>query len=480
MPKPNILFLMTDQMQGRVLEPGHSCPTPNFDRLIRRGVRFDRAYTPNAVCSPARASLMTGLLPHSHGVLWVTHCVDKDQGNLRNEYPHWAQRLADNGYRTGYFGKWHVEHTEMPGSFGWQVDGSMHSRMFTDYVNKTRGNVTPDTDYSLVRYNDQPEGYKATVHYAVSDYPVNLQPVALVTDLAKTFIQQAGDEPWCCVASCQEPHDPFVCSQQSFDMLDVDSLPLAPNWNDDLDGRPGLYRKCARVFAGMTDRQRQEAAACYYGRIIDIDRQYGRLLDLLEKNGQIDNTIIVLSSDHGELLGAHGLYCKNISAYEEVYNIPMVLAGPGIAQGQTSRARVGLHDVGPTLLEMACAAPLGQVHGRSFADVLRHPTAQNDRFNQGFAEYFGSRYMLSQRVFWDDDWKLVLNGFDFDELYDLERDPYELNNLIDDPACKDRIREMMTHVHRIMKETGGKSIMGANYPPLRLEPYGPQIIETEA
>ena len=101
--KPNILFLMTDQMQGRVLDPDHVCKTPNFDRLASQGVRFARAYTPNAVCSPARASLMTGLLPHSHGVLEVIHCVDEDQCNLRRSFPHWAQRLEAAGYKTGYF-----------------------------------------------------------------------------------------------------------------------------------------------------------------------------------------------------------------------------------------------------------------------------------------------------------------------------------------------------------------------------------------
>ena len=116
--RPNLLFLMADQMQGRVLEPGHPCQTPYFDQLAARGVRFQRAYTPNAVCSPARASLMTGLLPHNHGVLEVIHCVDDDQCNLRTEHPHWAQRLVEKGYRTGYFGKWHVERSDDLNRFG--------------------------------------------------------------------------------------------------------------------------------------------------------------------------------------------------------------------------------------------------------------------------------------------------------------------------------------------------------------------------
>ena len=97
---------MTDQMQGRVLEPDSPCQTPHLDGLAARGVRFRRAYTPNAVCSPARASLMTGLLPHNHGVLYVVHTVDDDQAVLRTQHPHWAERLTEAGYRTGYFGKW--------------------------------------------------------------------------------------------------------------------------------------------------------------------------------------------------------------------------------------------------------------------------------------------------------------------------------------------------------------------------------------
>ena len=123
--RPNLLFLMTDQMQARVLAPGHPCQTPACERLARLGVRFERAYTPNAVCSPARASLMTGLLPHNHGVLEVTHCVDEDQCRIRPDKPHWAQRLRDLGYRTGYFGKWHVDRSEDPTLFGWEVDWSL-------------------------------------------------------------------------------------------------------------------------------------------------------------------------------------------------------------------------------------------------------------------------------------------------------------------------------------------------------------------
>src|SRR5690554_6548051 len=127
---PNILFLMCDQLQAEVLKKDSNCLTPNIDRLLSRGLQFERAYTPNAVCSPARASLMTGLLPHNHGVLQVTHTVDDDQCNLREHFPHWAESLVEKGYTTGYFGKWHIERSNDLKKFGWQINGSVHSQLY--------------------------------------------------------------------------------------------------------------------------------------------------------------------------------------------------------------------------------------------------------------------------------------------------------------------------------------------------------------
>lgn len=138
-PKPNILLILPDGMQAKPLEADHICRTPTFDRLARRGVRFSRAYTPAPTCSPARASLMTGLLPHNHGVLQVEHSVDDDQSVLRTEHPHWAQSLVQNGYHTGYFGKWHIERSYRLGDFGWQVNGCDRGK---DHL--SRNQVSPD------------------------------------------------------------------------------------------------------------------------------------------------------------------------------------------------------------------------------------------------------------------------------------------------------------------------------------------------
>jgi len=474
---PNILFLMTDQMQGRVLAPDHPCQTPNLDRLARRGVRFEHAYTTNAVCSPARASIMTGLLPHNHGVLTVTHTVDDDQSCLRTQHPHWAQRLEAAGYRTGYFGKWHVERSEDLRPFGWQVDANHASERFRAHRDGVLGASSPDPSYSLSKTYTGPPGYRDSLFYGVTDTPLENRFMGLTTSLALDFLNEAieDDQPWCCFVSLREPHDPFVCGDQAYSLYDAESIPLPPSLNDDLAGRPGIYRKTARVWADLTALEHRQAAACYFASITEIDAQFGCLMDVVEQAGRMDNTIIVLTSDHGEHLGAHGLYCKNFMASEEVYNVPLVVCGPGIAHGMATAARVGTHGLCPTLLELTQCDPIDSADSASFANVLRDPHRHENEFTQGYAEYHGTRYALTQRIVWDGQWKLVHNGFDLDELYNLEDDPHEMRNLIDDRA--EQLRHMMKLMWSRVRDTGDHTLLNTQYPCLRIAPIGPGILD---
>ncbi|MEM7131439.1 MAG: sulfatase-like hydrolase/transferase [Chloroflexota bacterium] len=477
--KPNILFLMTDQMQGRVLDPDSPCITPNIDRLMVGGVRFPRAYTPNAVCSPARASLMTGLLPHSHGVLEVIHCVDDDQCCLRTEFPHWAQRLEEAGYRTGYFGKWHVERSNDLTQFGWQVDGNSASELFQSKQAQVGGKGKDEANFSLKKTNDLPGGYKKSLLYGVTGVPAEERGVGITTDLGLEFLQEAvhGDAPWCCFVSITEPHDPFVTGEDTFAQYDVDQIPLQPNVHNDLSNQPNIYRKAGKTWHDMDDRQKKEAAACYYASITEIDQQYGRLIDFLETSGQMENTIIIFSSDHGELLGSHGLYCKNISGFEEVYNIPLVMKGPGIPQGVVSQAIVGLHDLAPTLLDLCDIETIDVPDSTSFVEALQDPSGNMGKFSRGFAEYHGGRYRVTQRVVWNGWWKLCLNGFDFDELYNLEADPFEMSNLADDPAYEEQLHALTQYAWEVIRDTGDRALFNSHYPILRWAPVGPGILD---
>ena len=180
-----------------------------------------------------------------------------------------------------------------------------------------------------------------------------------------------------------------------------------------------------------------------------------------------------MTSDHGDFLGAHGLSCKNIGGFEEACNIPVVVAGPGVAAGsEVSHARVGLQDVGQTLLELVGAQPLDGIDGRSFAPVLAslHDTSA---YQQGFAEYYGGRYIVSQRLLWDGDWKFVHKGFDYDELYNLAVDPYEMNSLVQDPTCAETLRTMTRKMWRIVGASGDHSLFNTHYPLMRIAAAGP-------
>ena len=409
---------------------------------------------------------MTGLLPHNHGVLYVVHTVDDDQAVLRTQHPHWAERLTEAGYRTGYFGKWHVERSNELAQFGWQQQGGQDMRQDWDSVN-----------FSLERFLESPPGYEPNRFYGVCDRPAGERGMGKKTDEALGFLDTALEEdaPWCCFVSFTEPHDPFFCHEEAFAQYDVDSILLQPNVHNDLSGQPNLYKRSAQAWSDWTDREHREAAACYYASISEIDEQFGRLLARVESAGQLDNTIVVLTSDHGDFLGAHGLYCKNIGAFEEAYNIPLVVAGPGVAEAEVSDARVGLQDVGQTLLELVGTQPLGEIDGRSFAPVLASPQDTSD-YQQGFAEYFGGRYIISQRLLWDGDWKFVHNGFDYDELYNLAADPFEMNNLAQDPAHAERLAAMTRRMWEIVIESGDHSLFNTHYASMRMAAVGPGSI----
>jgi arylsulfatase A-like enzyme len=476
--KPNILFVLFDQMQAAAVSPQHPCPTPAFERLAARGVRFENAYTPCPVCSPARASLLTGLMPHNHGVLEGVHGVDADQAMLRTEKQHWAQKLVAAGYRTGYFGKWHLERSGRLEQFGWETYITSDSPEFKQYSRHKRatlGAAAAAPTYNPVKWLADAPGYRKSLLYGVTDIPPEYRNMGIVADLAGNFLEQAfeTESPWCCFINTTEPHDPFIAGREAYERISAASLPLPPSKDDPLEDRPRLYQRIQRTWMQLTEQEQREAAACYYASITEVDHIIGNLIDKIAQAGQADKTIIVLASDHGELLGAHGLYLKTVSAFEEVYNIPLIVAGPGVVRGMASDARVGLHDLCPTLLELADCEPIKEIDGVSFAPLLSG--SDEAAPHVGFAEYHGARYRLSQRVLWQGPWKLVFNGFDFDELYNLDDDPYELHNLAQEAQYASVYRDLMAELWRQVRRTGDRTLMEAHYGALRLSEVGPDI-----
>ncbi len=472
--KPNILIFIPDALPRALTDANHPCLTPNLDALARRGVRFMRAHCPSPISSPSRASLMTGQLPHNHGVLQVEHVVDNDQCVLRDR-THFAQQLSKAGYRTGYFGKWHVERTDKLEDFGWQVNGCDSASAVRGIGSAESGaeKILDPDDFQV--YEEGPEGYKPILQYGISKKKPQERRIGKIVANGQKFIGEALDsgDPWACAISFTEPNTPTICGQEAYDKYDVDAIELPSHWQDDHQGRPGLYQRAREVYAELPAQRWKELRACYYGLVHEIDALVGQVLKQIDEAGELENTIVLFTSDHGRYLGAHGLDAHNIGAYEEIYNIPLIAAGPGIAQGQTTQALASFMDLGPTLLELAGADPLPDADARSLAPVLKNPQAAEKDFDTGYAEFHGNRFLLTQRILWKGHWKFVFNAFDYDELYNLDADPLELHNRSRDADCQDLVKELMAEVWHIAKKSGDHSILGTHYSPYRFAAVGP-------
>jgi arylsulfatase A-like enzyme len=422
---------------------------------------------------------MTGLLAHNHGVLQVEHCVDYDQSVLRKEKPHWAQSLVRAGYRTGYFGKWHIERSNKLEDFGWQIHTSSQIPKYLKAYSKLRKIELESLDHSIKRYQTGPEGYQPILHYAVTGIPIENRSLSLPTTLAREFLSESLEQTksWCCCVSQPEPNHAMICSRETFNRYDVETMKLPPNLNDDLTSRPGIYKRTQRMWKDITYHQWQEARVCYYASITELDQQFGKLINQIEKADQLENTIIIVTSDHGRYVGAHGMEAHNFGAFEEIYNIPMLVSIPSLSENICSNARVGLHDLYTTILELTDLEPEKTPDSKSFVNVLRDPTQNEKYFTTGYAEYHGTRFPLAQRIFWDDQWKLIFNGFDFDELYNLNKDPYEMNNLAVDPAYQERLQMMMKEIWKKIDETNDRTLKETQYYSMRFASIGPDSIE---
>lgn len=417
---------------------------------------------------------MTGMLPHNHGVLEVEHGRDADQCVLRTGLPHFAQRLSDAGYRTGYFGKWHVERTQDVSRFGWQesvVKGEAHLK------NLGRGDAGPamfELDESLCGYIEGPRGYRRILHWGVTDTPLDDRyPGLTLRDAGQFLDRHRSGDPWCCCVSFSEPNEALVVGREAWDRYDPESIPLPVNFFDDLSDRPAMYQREQQIGRRLSEEHWRAARACYFGRITEVDALVSRLVDRIESAGQLENTVVIFVADHGRYVGAHGFDAHNFGAFEEIYRIPLIMAGPGIAGDATCAAQVSIADLGASLCELGDAEPFEAPDSRSFCGLLSAPDTVPLEFETGFAEYHGTRFPLMQRILWQGDWKFVFNGFDFDELYNLREDPSEVHNRIREPVQQSRADSMMTEIWRRVRDTGDRAILESHYFSMRFARVGP-------
>jgi choline-sulfatase len=471
---PNVLVIMSDQQQAATVDPDGPCDTPHLDRLAAHGARFTHCYTPSPVCSPARASFMTGRLPHQHGMVDVEHAVPAYRADLIDGAPMWSQQLEAAGYRLGYYGKWHVERSQDLGRFGFTRSAAYQAGPGPDYFGyRMRLGLTDSPVLAdPFRIVSQP-GYPDLLLYGVTDEPVQSTLEYFTVSNALEFLDEAcaGPDAWALMVSTKAPHEPYVVPRPYFDRYDPDRIELPASFDDDLADRPAIYRRQQSVWTDLTADDFRTATACYYAACSLVDDQVGRLLDRIQAAGQLDNTIVVYTSDHGDLMGAHRLLLKGVPAFEEVYRVPLIVSWPAaIEGGQVIEDPVQAHDIAETLARLS-----GTGLGGHAVDLLPRLTGAGEPpRTTAFAELHGQRFSYTQRVVWEDGFKLVFNAFDFDELYDLTADPHEQVNLASHPAYADTVRRLTERLWEIAHETDDFTLTGAQDGTYRYLAVGPQ------
>ncbi len=433
MTRPNVLILMADQLAGTLFPDGPAgfLQAPNLRRLAERSARFANAYTASPLCAPGRAAFMSGQLPSRTGVY-------DNAAEFGSDIPTFAHHLRRAGYRTCLSGKMHFVGPDQlhgfeerlttdiyPADFGWTPDYAHPDRRI-DWWYHNLGSVT---GAGTAEITNQLEYDDEVAHHAA----------AKLYDLAR----RRDERPWCLTVSFTHPHDPYVARPRHWDLyagcpaLDPEVPKVAFEHQDPHSQR--LLVACDHAGFDLRPEDVRRARRGYFAGISYVDEKIGGLLDLLGPLGFADDTVVVLLSDHGDMLGERGLWFK-MSFREGSARVPLMIAAPGLPPGRVADP-VSTLDVLPTLAEL-CGIDLGEIapwcDGESLVGLARGDGTRGPVPMEYAAE--GSRApMVALR---DGRWKLVLCDADPPQLFDLAADPHELRNLADDPghaAVRDRL-----------------------------------------
>ena len=434
--RPNILWITTDQQRfDTIAALGNSLiRTPNLDRLVTQGVTFTSAYCQSTVCAPSRASYLTGRYPRTTGCRQNGQTIPASEKLI-------SRSMADAGYTCGLAGKQHLAScsegkVEIRGDDGYQEFLWSHhpqpdwpENAYTQWL--AAQGKTWDELYTGPRTAYVKEGIPAEYHQTT-----------WCSLMAVDFLTRHAGKPWFFSFNCFAPHHPFDPPAEYMKRYDPADMPLPLYHEGELKGKP-FYQRLDHEWAhneegyfhvgGMSDEDHRQVKAAYYAMIEHIDDEVGRMLAALEATGQADNTIVIFMSDHGEMLGDHGIYLKGPHFYEAAIHAPLIVWAPTRFQsGLRYDGLVELVDLAPTLLAATGAEIPEAMQGKSLLPILTAGASEGPHRDYVYCEYYNAwthhrSYGTMMRTA---DHKIVVyHGVEEGELYDLHNDPHEFTNL---------------------------------------------------
>ncbi|NKB59687.1 MAG: sulfatase-like hydrolase/transferase [Alphaproteobacteria bacterium] len=470
--QPNILFVLTDQqrLDSMAAYGNRWIDARHMDALAARSFVFENCYCTQPVCTPSRGSLMTGLYPHATGVV-------RNRIPLPADTPSLGELMPDD-YYNAHMGKWHLgdDVIAQRGFDTWIAIEDFHRR---DYSKKEYRNIEPAYNDWLREHGVEPPPWTTSYEAWAGGAGLTEEQTqaGFLGHVASKFIRDYPSgpntgKPWLLQVNFFEPHPPYTGPLN--DLYDHDAIEVGPAFMQRPDTGSLVNRLRADFYLGggnnplglaggdahdtTSEAGWRKLRTQYFANVTLVDRQLGKILAALEETGQADNTIIVFSSDHGEMAGDHGM-CEKRNLYEEASRVPLLIHVPWLNKGASTRipGSISHVDILPTLLEFAGAESLPNIHGTSRTGVLRGEAdlGTNDVFvewdgmgdrNLGSPEINRMVSMPWRSVITPERYKLNLSPGDQCELYDLNSDAHEMKNLYDDPAHRDRVRDMAARI----------------------------------
>ena len=437
----NILLINADQLR-------HDCvgyrgirpvKTPNLDALASESVVYENAFTPLPVCSPARQALLCGRRPDSIGAQWN---YDFMPTPVLDPAICWPGLLKDKGWRTGYIGRFHVAPNAEPSQYG-----------FTDFVKGSTYN-----DEVLSRY----EGIKYTGGWLGCESPLPLEDSRTHWQAGKAvnmLNEFAGSKSsWFMWVDFEEPHLPVRPSKPFSEMYKAEDIVPWDGFGDSFEGKPYIHKQ--QTWSWDTDKLTWNdfapMVARYYGVISQLDDAIGKIIKALKDSGQYDDTLILFTSDHGDMCGSHSMLDKHYVLYDDIIRVPLMMKKPGAAPAVVDGFVMNCLDIPATIRSLTGLEPEEKGHGRVLPETADESMACPDEvLVTSNGQQFG---LYSTRAVRTVRHKYVWNLTDIDELYDLEADPGEKHNLINDPESAFIVKILRKRLYDMLTETGDRFV----------------------